>query len=136
MAARSELSKKNKYWVEKNRYYELKYFCMQYSMWKKLYLELDGLAASRTYDLVESSNIPSDPTSRLAEERLYYFDKMQLVEQTALAADADLASYILNGVTKGLSYDSLKFRFDIPCGKDMYYDRYRRFFWLLDRARN
>lgn len=136
MAARSELSKKNKYWVEKNRYYELKYFCMQYSMWKKLYLELDGLAALRTYDLIGSSNIPSDPTSRLAEERLYYFDKMQLVEQTALAADADLASYILNGVTEGLSYDSLKFRFDIPCGKDMYYDRYRRFFWLLDRARN
>lgn len=136
MAARSELSKKNKYWVEKNRYYELKYFCMQYSMWKKLYLELDGFTASRTYEFVESSNIPSDPTGRLAEERLYYFDKMQLVEQTALAADADLASYILNGVTEGLSYDSLKFRFDIPCGKDMYYDRYRRFFWLLDKSRN
>ena len=136
MAARSELSKKNKYWVEKNRYYELKYFCMQYSMWKKLYLELDGLASSRTYELMSGSNVPSDPTGRLAEERLYYFDKMQLVEQTAIAADSDLASYILNGVTEGLSYDSLKFRFDIPCGKDMYYDRYRRFFWLLDRARN
>ena len=25
----------------------------------------------------------------------------------------------------------LKSKLDIPCGRDMYYDRYRRFFWLL-----
>lgn len=138
MAARSELSTKNKYWVEKHRYYELKHFCLQYPIWKKLYLELDGLTASCSYDLIGSSksNIPSDPTSRIAEERTYYFDKIELIEQTAMAADEDLASYIINGVTEGLSYDMLKFKFDIPCGKDMYYDRYRRFFWLLNGSRD
>lgn len=25
---------------------------------------------------------------------------------------------------------------DIPCSRDMYYDRYRKFFWLLDNARD
>lgn len=135
---RPEISQKNKYWVEKHRYYELKYFCMQYPIWKKLYLELDGLPTSRTYDLIGSSksNTPFDPTSRLAEDRVNYFNKMQLVEQAALAADPDLASYILNGVTEGMSYNSLKAKFGIPCGKDMYYDRYRRFFWLLNDLRD
>lgn len=136
MATRSELSKKNKYWVEKHRYYELKHFCMQYPIWKKIYLELDGLVPARTYDSIRVSiGNPGDPTSRLAEDRLHYLDKIQLVEQTAFAADCDLADYILNGVTEGLSYDMLKIKYDIPCGKDMYYDRYRRFFWLLDNTR-
>jgi hypothetical protein len=24
----------------------------------------------------------------------------------------------------------------MPCGRDTYYDRYRRFFWLLDKMRD
>lgn len=135
---RPEISQKNKYWVEKHRYYELKHFCMQYPFWKKTYLELNGLQSSCAYNLIGGSktNIPHDPTSRLAEDRINYFNKMQLVEQAALAADPDLASYILSGVTEGLSYGILKTKFGIPCGKDMYYDRYRRFFWLLNDLRD
>lgn len=56
-----ELSKKNKYWVDKNRYYELKYFCLQYPLWKRAYEELDGIHTSsfelvrkRTYDVVKA----------------------------------------------------------------------------------
>lgn len=59
-----------------------------------------------------------------------------MVEQTAIEADADLAHYILKAVTEGLSYSHLKARLEIPCGKDMYYDRYRRFFWLLSKIRD
>ena len=29
----------------------------------------------------------------------------------------------------------IKTRLEIPCGGDMYYDRYRRFFWLLNESR-
>ena len=48
---RPELSEKNPYWIEKHRYYELKHFCLQYPIWKKAYLALDGLA-KRPTDLV------------------------------------------------------------------------------------
>ena len=41
---RSELSKKNKYWIERHRYYELKHFCLQYPIWKKAYAALDGFS--------------------------------------------------------------------------------------------
>lgn len=137
MSVRAELSEKNKYYIDKHRYYELKHFCLQYPIWKKLYLEIDGLV-SCTYDPVRfsKSNIPSDPTSKLAEERLLYLDRMKIVEQTAIAADSDLASYILKAVTEGLSYTYLKTKLEMPCGRDMYYDRYRRFFWLLDKIRD
>ena len=65
---RSELSPKNKYYIDKHRYYELKHFCLQYPEWKQ----------TCTY---------------------------------------------------------LKTKLSIPCGKDIYYDRYRNFFWLLDQSR-
>lgn len=60
---------------------------------------------------------------------------MKLVEQTAIATDGDLYSYILKAVTEGVSYDHLKARLDIPCCKDAYYNLYRRFFWLLNKGR-
>lgn len=134
---RPELSVKNKYWISKHRYYELKHFCLQYLGWKKSYRDLDGLSG-RSFDHTETSRSTtiSDPTSRIAEERIECLDKMKLIEQTAIVTDPNLATYILKGVTEELSYSHLKSKLNIPCGKDMYYDRYRRFFWLLDKARD
>lgn len=42
---RAEVSKKNPYWIEKHRYYELKHFCLQYPIWKQAYLSLSGLSS-------------------------------------------------------------------------------------------
>ena len=42
---RAKLSEKNKYWIDKHRYYELKHFCLQYQMWKKAYKALDEMAS-------------------------------------------------------------------------------------------
>lgn len=134
---RPELSVKNKYWIDKHRYYELKHFCMQYSDWKRFYHDLDGLGSKSLDSFIFSkSSAPTDLTARLAEERLLYLDRMKLVEQTAVVADPELANYILKGVTEELSYNYLKSKMNIPCSKDTYYNRYRRFFWLLDKARD
>lgn len=134
---RAELSKKNKYWVEKNRYYELKYFCLQYPFWKKQYEAIDGYGRGIMDINAEfRANVPGDPTGNAVRTRSLYFERMELVEQAAIHADPDLASYILTAVTEGLSYNYLKARLEIPCGRDMYYDRYRRFFWLLDQRRD
>lgn len=100
---RAELSRKNRYWISKHRYYELKHFCLQYPEWKKFHLE--------------------------------YAKQIKLIERIAVETDPYLHSYILKGVTEERSYTYLKTILGIPCGKDMYYDRYRRFFWLLNNAR-
>ena len=37
---RPVLSKRNKYYISKHRYYELKHFCLQYPEWKEEYANL------------------------------------------------------------------------------------------------
>lgn len=133
---RPELSKKNPYWIEKHRYYELKHFCLQYPIWKQAYNSLGGLYG-RVSDFAFSSNKynASSPTERIAIARGFYSDRMDMVEKTAKEADCTLSAYIVIGVTENMSYDLLRVNYDIPCCKDVYYDRYRRFFWLLNKAR-
>ena len=134
---RPKLSAKNKYWIEKHRYYELKHFCLQYLMWKRTYAAIDELSiqTSRLEQSISSSS-PSDLTAKYAIRKAYYSEKIELIEQIARATDEDLYDYILKAVTEGLSYTYLKTKLEIPCGRDMYYDRYRKFFWLLNDARD
>ena len=135
---RPELSEKNPYWIGKHRYYELKHFCLQYPIWKKAYNALLGLS-SRPNDLdifVKSGQVRSDPTARCAESRVSFAKRMELVEQAAIGTDGDLYPYILRGVTEGLSYNALKMQYAIPCCREVYYNLYRRFFWLLSKERD
>lgn len=134
---RPEISIKNKYWIDKHRYYELKHFCLQYPLWKNAYTDFDD--ASIALSMISgapTSNMPGDPTAKRAIMKAYYMEKIELLESVALKTDLYLHKYILKAVTEGLSYTYLKTKLDIPCGRDMYYDRYRRFFWLLSEARN
>lgn len=132
---RPEISEKNKYWIDKHRHYELKHFCLQYPSWKRAYAEMDGFKSRPAEQIYSKSNIPGDPTSSFAEKRSLYLERMDLVRRIAFEADPDLATYIFRAVTEGLSYTYLKTKLAIPCGRDMYYDRYRRFFWLLSNSR-
>lgn len=133
---RPELSEKNKYWIEKHRYYELKHFCLQYPLWKKAYAALDGLSG-RPVDLAmfAANNSCGDPTARCAMAKMFYSDRTEMLNRIAGNVDPELASYILKAVTEGISFDHLKARLEIPCCKDTYYDLYRRFFWLLNKER-
>ena len=134
---RPELSIRNKYRIDKHRHYELKHFCLQYPRWKKAHADLNNLTSSLSrIEEMSSTNIPGDPTSKCAIKKARYSELIDMIEQTAKAADKELYMYILKAVTEGLSYTYLKSRLEIPCGKDMYYDRYRRFFWLLSEVRD
>lgn len=133
---RAEISEKNKYWIDKHRHYELKHFCLQYPEWKKLYMKFDDVSIPlSTIERVPTSNLPGDPTAKRAIMKTYYAEKIKMIEKTALETDVYLHKYILKAVTEGLSFTYLKTRLNIPCGRDMYYDRYRKFFWLLSKAR-
>ena len=134
---RANISLRNKYHIDKHRHYELKHFCLQYPDWKKAYAEFDDPSVPLSMiDRVSTSNLPGDPTAKRAMMKAYYSEKINLIEKAAMEADRYLCGYILKAVTEELSYTYLKSKMDIPCGKDMYYDRYRRFFWILNRLRN
>lgn len=134
---RPEISEKNKYYIDKHRYYELKHFCLQYNEWKKGYAKCDdAIIFAARIDRLPSSNIPSDITAKYAMRKLYYSERIKLVDRVAIDTDEFLYPFILKAVTEGLSYTYLKSKLNIPCGRDMYYDRYRKFFWLLSEARD
>lgn len=134
---RPEVSVKNKYWIDRHRYYELKHFCLQYKQWKKEYASLNDFGLSMgVITGLPSSNEIRDLTSDCAIRKVETGNRIKLIESTAMEADVDLWYYIVKAVTEGLAYTQLKTMFDIPCSRDMYYDRYRRFFWLLDKYRN
>lgn len=134
---RPTVSKKNIYHLDKHRYYELKHFCLQYNEWKKAYMILgDTILQSTDFERTKHDNRASgNPTAKIAAKRLRYLERIELIEKTANDTDEYLAKYIIQAVTEGYTYTYFRSTLEIPCSKDMYYDRYRKFFWLLDKAR-
>lgn len=124
-ATQANVSKKNPFWIPKNRYYELKYFCLQFWDWQKRRNELDGLATREN----------REPTEWEALERTELDQKIRMVMSSARLATHDYDKYLIIGVTKGLSYDTMSAREVLPIGRDTYYNLYRKFFWILDGAR-
>ena len=133
-----ELSSNSKWWLPKYRYLELRYFALQYPEWKKKYAELEGVVglASRGTDIlrVNASKI-ADRTAEIAIQRKILSDYIRMVEQAAIEAEPELYSYILKAVTEGTTFVVLKSLYGIPCERDMFYDRRRKFYWVLSGVR-
>lgn len=71
---RPELSPKNKYHIDKHRYYELKHFCLQYPEWKKSYSAFDD--TSLPLSMIEhtpTDNLPGDPTAKKSVNEVILF---------------------------------------------------------------
>lgn len=133
---RADLSTKNRYWISKHRFYELKHFCLQYPEWRREYLAADPMAHEfEAGEKLAGTNRVSDSTARCAEIRIECSKNMNLIKDCCRVADPYLADYIFKAVTSNLGYTYLKSKLDMPCSKDMYYDRYHKFFWCLSHAR-
>lgn len=68
------------------------------------------------------------------DEKKYIPDRqweVELIEQTAIAADQVLYPYILKSVTQGIKYEYM----DAPCGRRQFYEVRRIFFALLGEKR-
>lgn len=131
---RPTVSVKNPYWIDKHRYYELKHFCLQYPLWKQAYVGLNDIPTAYLISFARDSP-PSDPVGKRVEERMFYSDRMKMVERTAKATDSVISDALLEAVTEGVTYEYLRVNNKLICSKDIYYEAYRRFFWLLSRER-
>lgn len=133
---RPEVSWKNKYWIDRHRYYELKHFCLQYPTWVKARRHLDGLQKQPdAIGKIQVSDI-SDPTERCVESIEYYTKRIDMIEKAARDTDDYFGKYILLAVTEeGVSYNYLKYTLGMAGGKDLYYNFYRKFFWVLSNIR-
>lgn len=132
---RPEVSRNNDFYIEKHRYYELKHYCLQYNLWKEF---LNGINLYPTQNQEEhiSGSGEMYPVLKALENRMYYIYRIGMLERIAVKADPVIGPCVLKGVTTNTSYDALRTQIDIPCCKDVYYTIYRKFFWLLDKARH
>ena len=133
---RPEISKQSPYWISRHRFYELKHFCLQYKEWKED-LQVISCCGRNPLDGQEHSRSGSisDPVFDCVLKRELLSDHVDMVNKAAKACSDEIGNYIFKGVTEGLSWEQQFLQNGIPCGKDMYYEAFRRFFWVLSRMR-
>ena len=123
-----------KFNISSHRFMELYHFCLQYNEWKdELQYKCDTVHSIEITDM-PAAHGKSDATQNLAMRRAELSRKCELIESTAKEAAPDIHEYILKAVTnEGITYKYLLNVMNIPCGKDMYYNRRRKFYWLLSQ---
>lgn len=133
-----EITEKSPWWIPRQRYYELKHFCLQYPDWQIMLKMLDG----RQYQSV-LADMPKTQTNEIrdivgdeAVIRASLSRRVAMVERAAREAGGKFSEYILKGITEGIPYVVLRTQLTIPCCKNDYYDMYRKFFWVLDKLRD
>ena len=100
-------------------------------MWEtELSITLDQSKAIRyDADRVQSSN-QYDPTAEPAIKRADIASKKQAVDEVAQAVAGSMYKWLILGVCYDMPYYVLKQK-GIPCGKDMYYDKRRQFYFEM-----
>ena len=123
-----------KYNISKHRFRELYYFCLQYQEWlDELKYKTDDVSSVGITNMPTSHNTNSN-VERLALRRAQLEEKCKILEQTAIETDETLYQYIIKAVTnEGVSYNYLKMVMNIPCCKNVWYDRRRKFYYLLSQ---
>lgn len=132
---RAELSKKNPYWIPRDKYYELLYFSRQYwTMWQEK-KELLRTYPSISYDEHYAGTDISNPVEKAVVRVSHLTDMMKLIEDTVKEVDPDIYKWLLNGVTTDKSYEYLSQKMGLPMSRSAYYERYRKYFFLLSKKR-
>lgn len=121
------------YGISGHRYGELKNYCLQYGEWKdELTYKKDTVKSKQITDMPTATS-GEDATAALAIRRTELQKKCEVIEQTAIQADADMYQYIIKSVTEEVPCWYLEDIMGMPyCRKDFYAAR-RYFFFLLDK---
>lgn len=123
-----------KYQISKHRFLELYHFCLQYNEWKDMLKQHTDTIKSTNFDGQPRGAMTTDRTANLAIKRAEWQRKCEVVEQSAIEADAELYPYILKAVTnEDVPFNYLKMVMNIPCSHNTYYDRRRKFYWILSQ---
>lgn len=125
--------KKSQWRLDKHEFYTAYHFALNYLPWVMARNELLGLKSLDDMAGVVGS-LPGDPVGSAAVQVATLSNHIEMIETAAKEAGEDLAKWILLGVTnERLGYNTLRMRYGIPCGKNEYYERRRKFYWLLSR---
>ena len=130
---RTSLSLKSKYYISKERRLELKHFCLQYHEWE------DEIFKLNYYPTISGERIKDrygydDPTAAAVMMREEYERRLDMIRMAADTLDDPISPDIFKAVTNDLTWPYFESH-GIACGRDYFYDRYKRFFYILDQIR-
>ena len=121
----------SEYNISREKYRELKYFCLQYPEWKhQLQTLTDDLKAPIITDMPTAHN-GTDSTAMIMLKRIELAEKCALVEQTAQEVCGNTYSPLLKIVTEGVRYESMP----TYTGRRQFYENRRKFFYSLAKKR-
>ena len=128
-------TKKSKYWIPRQRYLTVIHYCLQYSEWQEEYADLaSGSVSGINYNGMPHGSGSGNPTEVKAIRMAELSKKIATVEETAKEAGGEISEWILKGVTiENATFNYLKMVTGIPCERDMYYERRRKFYWLISQ---
>lgn len=123
------------YGISKNRYAELKAFCLQYEE-KKSKIKY-GISAAQ-YDGQPKAHSTGSQTERQAIDNMHYAKDCAMIEEAAIRANPGIWRYIVKSVTLGLSYEFIEYDNEqgkIPmCRRDFYGTR-KKFYAILNEMK-
>lgn len=94
------LSKKNKYYISKHRYYELKHFCLQYNEWIEELKKLNSQGGRSAGGEIHSNPQFSDPTAEIAMRQSQLQQNIEMIKVAAIQTDRVLFNYLIKAVTE------------------------------------
>lgn len=124
------------YGISKNRYKELKAFCMQYGE-KKNKIQY-GMNSTVQDGMPRGSRSTSSPVEKQAIENATYLRDIRMIEEAAVKTNPAIWKYILKSVTEDLSYEFIMHDRElgkIPEGKTEFYAYRRLFYHYLDEIK-
>lgn len=123
-----------KYNINKYRFREVYYHCLQYKEWKDELKFETNTVRSMNMDGMPHGSSTGNPTEVLAARRAELSRKVEEIERTAKEADPELWEYILKGVTEEYAdYNYLSTVCNMPCGSRKYYASRRMFYYLMSK---
>jgi len=131
-----ELSERSKWHVSNERRLELEHFVRQYDDWHRAILDLNLYSMAHPTEAQRKAGVATSQTEKVAISLTFYKERINLVNRAAAMTDPMLAKPILFCVMYRLPYDKINAQYDVPCGRDMFYDKVRQFIWTLDKLRN
>ena len=126
------LSTKNKYWLSNAAFYQAYYFALRYQEFKDTLEEMGDGSRGLSYDPQPHGSASKSSLEDLAIRRARISAKVDIIESACRLADAELYPWLIKAVSNNdVGYDYLYYQLGIPCSRGTFYERRRKFYYIL-----
>ena len=126
------LSTKSKYWLSNAAFYQAYYFALRYQEFKDTLEEMGDGSRGLSYDSQPHGSASKSSLEDLAIKRSRISAKVDIIESACRLADAEMYPWLIKAVTNNdVGYDYLRYQLGIPYSRGTFYDRRRKFYYIL-----